>query len=141
MFIMVSLFASYSLIRLWLVKGTTISYLLLFCWPSTVPGFVLTPWSRVILEKLTGSQLVKTFSAFYGTRRFITAFTTASHLSLCSARSIQSMLSPSHSLNIHLNIILPSTASVPHFPPPKPCLHLSSPTSVLHAPPISFILS
>jgi hypothetical protein len=26
-----------------------------------------TPWSRVFLEKLTGSQLVKKFPAFYGT--------------------------------------------------------------------------
>ena len=32
---------------------------------------LLTPWSRVLLEKLTNSQLVKKFSAFYGTRRFI----------------------------------------------------------------------
>jgi hypothetical protein len=42
----------------------------------------LTPWSRVLLEKLTGRQLVKKFPAFYGTRRFITAFTRARHLSL-----------------------------------------------------------
>jgi hypothetical protein len=34
----------------------------------------------VLLEKLTGSQLVKKFSVFYGTRRFITAFTTARHI-------------------------------------------------------------
>jgi len=26
--------------------------------------YLLTPWSRVILEKLTGSQLVKKFTAF-----------------------------------------------------------------------------
>jgi hypothetical protein len=26
-----------------------------------------TPWSRVLLEKLTGSELVKTFNIFYGT--------------------------------------------------------------------------
>jgi len=32
--------------------------------------YLLTPWSRVLLEKLTGLQLVKKFSAFYGTRRF-----------------------------------------------------------------------
>jgi hypothetical protein len=42
----------------------------------------LTPWSRGLLEKLTVSQLVKKFPAFYGTRRFITAFTRARHLSL-----------------------------------------------------------
>jgi len=28
---------------------------------------LLTPWSRVLLEKLTGLQLVKKFPAFYGT--------------------------------------------------------------------------
>jgi len=44
--------------------------------------YLLPPWSRAILEKLTGSQPVKKLSAFYGTRRFITAFTSASHLSL-----------------------------------------------------------
>ena len=43
---------------------------------------LLTPWSRVPLEKLTGSQLVKEFPIFYGTRRFITAFTSVRHLSL-----------------------------------------------------------
>jgi hypothetical protein len=30
---------------------------------------------RVLLEKLTVTQLVKKFPAFYGTRRFITVFT------------------------------------------------------------------
>jgi hypothetical protein len=39
--------------------------------------YLLTSCSRVILEKLTGSKLVKKFLAFYGTRRFITAFTSA----------------------------------------------------------------
>ena len=42
---------------------------------------ISTPWSRVV-ENLTGSQLVKKYPAFYGTRRFITAFTSARHLSL-----------------------------------------------------------
>jgi hypothetical protein len=44
--------------------------------------YLLTPWSRVLLEKLTGFKMVKKFLAYYGTRRFITAFTTACHLSL-----------------------------------------------------------
>ena len=47
---------------------------------------LIIPWSRVLLEKLTDSQLVKKFPAFYGTRRFITAFTSARHLSLFWAR-------------------------------------------------------
>jgi hypothetical protein len=33
-------------------------------------SYLLTPWCRVLLEKLTGLQLVKKFPAFYGTRRF-----------------------------------------------------------------------
>ena len=44
--------------------------------------YLLTPWSRVLLEKLAGLQLVKKFPAFYGTRRFLTALTSARHVSL-----------------------------------------------------------
>ena len=71
--------------------------------------YLLTPWSRFLLEKLTVSQLVKKFPAFHGTRRFITAFTRARHLFLFWDRSIQSML-PTYFLKIHLNIILPFTS-------------------------------
>ena len=46
--------------------------------------YLLTPFSRVLLEKLTGSQLVKKLSAFYGTRRSITAFTSVRSLSYSS---------------------------------------------------------
>ena len=53
--------------------------------------YLLTPWCRVPLEKLTGLQLVKKFPAFYGTRRFITSFTSARHQSLSWANSIQVM--------------------------------------------------
>ena len=42
--------------------------------------YLLTPWCRVLLEKLTGLQLVKKFPAFHGTRRFITALTSVRHL-------------------------------------------------------------
>jgi len=53
--------------------------------------YLLTPWCRVHLEKLTGLQLVKKFPAFHGTRRFITALTSARHLSLSWASPIQSI--------------------------------------------------
>ena len=53
--------------------------------------YLHTPWSRVLLEKIKVSRLVKKFPAFYGTRRFITAFTSARHLSLSRASSIQSI--------------------------------------------------
>jgi len=45
--------------------------------PQSYYYYLLTPWSIVLLEKLTGFQLAKKFPAFYGTRRFITAFTIA----------------------------------------------------------------
>jgi hypothetical protein len=38
---------------------------------------LLTPWSRVLPEKLKRPTLLKKFPAFYGTQRFITAFTKA----------------------------------------------------------------
>ena len=52
--------------------------------------YLLTPRSRVLLEKLASLQLVKKFPAFYGTRRFLTALTRARHLSLSWASPIQS---------------------------------------------------
>ena len=53
--------------------------------------YLFTPWCRVLLEKLTGLQLVKKFPAFYGTRRFITALTSVRQLSLSWASPIQSI--------------------------------------------------
>jgi len=76
--------------------------------------YLLTPWSRVLFETLAGFQLVKKFPAFYVTWRFITAFTSARHLSLSWASSIQSI--PPHRtswrsiliLSSHLRLGLPS---------------------------------
>ena len=56
--------------------------------------YLLTPWCRVLLEKLTGLQLVKKFPVFHGTRRFITALTSVRHLSLSWASPIQSIYPP-----------------------------------------------
>jgi hypothetical protein len=69
---------------------------------------LLTPYSTVLLEKLTGSHLANKFSTFYVTRRFITAFTSAGQLSLSWTRLTHSMPPTSHFLKIHFNIILPS---------------------------------
>ena len=44
--------------------------------------YLLTPWSRVLLEKLTGSAASQEIPRVFGTRKFITAFTSARHLSL-----------------------------------------------------------
>jgi len=52
--------------------------------------YLLTPWSRVLLEKLTGSAASQEIPRFFGTRRFITVLTSPRHLSLSWANSIQS---------------------------------------------------
>ena len=68
-------------------------------------AYLLTPWCRV-LEKLAGLHLVKKFPAFYGTRRFITPFTSARHLSISWASSIQSI--PPHPTSWRSILILSS---------------------------------
>ena len=105
--------------------------------------YLLTPWCRVLLEKLTGLQLVKKFPAFHGTRRFITALTSVRHQSLCWASPIQSIYLHPISwrsiliLSTHLRLGLPSGSFPPVFPsrpyiPPFP--HQYAP----HTQPISF---
>ena len=51
---------------------------------------LLTPWSRVLLQKLTGSAVSQEIPRIFGTQRFLTAPTSARHLSLSRANSIQS---------------------------------------------------
>ena len=68
--------------RTWLSRVYYFLYLLTYS---------LTPRCRVLLVQLTGLQPVKKFPAFHGTRRFITAFTNARHLSLSWASSIHSI--------------------------------------------------
>jgi hypothetical protein len=55
-----------------------------------------TRWSTALLDKLVVLQLVKKFPAFYGTRRFITLFTTARHVSQSWSRSIQPKFPPTY---------------------------------------------
>ena len=84
--------------------------------------YLLTPWCRVLLEKLTGLQPVKKFPAFHGNRKFITALTSVRHLSLSWARLVQSIYPHSTSwrsiliLFTHLCLGLPSGS----FPPVSP---------------------
>ena len=100
----------------------------------------LTPWSRVLPEKLTLTQPVKEFPVFYGTQRLIIAFTSARHLSLSSARSIQSM--PPHSTSWipilyypPINAQVFQVVSFDQVFSPNPCIPLSC---LLHAPPNPF---
>jgi len=84
-------------------------------WPCILLlNYLLTPWCRVLLEKLTGLQLVKKFPAFHWTRMFITALTGVRHLSLSWASPFQSIYPHPTSwrsvliLSTHLRIGLPS---------------------------------
>jgi len=56
----------------------------LFSDAETLMTYILTPWSRFLLEKPTDSHLVKKYPAFYVTRRSITAYRSARHVSLSS---------------------------------------------------------
>jgi hypothetical protein len=70
-------------------------------------NYFLTPRSRVLLEKLTGSQLVKKFPAFYGARMSITTFQVPATCPYPEPDQ-SSPSPPTYFLNIHFNIILPS---------------------------------
>ena len=91
--------------------------------------YLLTPWSRVLLEKLASLQLVKKFPAFCGTRRFLTAHTSVRHLFLSWASPIQSSYPNPTSwrsiliLSSHLRLGIPSG----HFPS-------GFPTSTMYTP-------
>ena len=105
--------------------------------------YLLTPLCKVLLEKLTGLQLVKKFPAFHGTRRFITALTCVRQLSLSWASPIQSIYPHPTSwrsiliLSTHLPLGLPSGLFPSGFPTKN--LYTPSPhTYAPHAQPISF---
>ena len=98
----------------------------------TLLTYLLTPWSTVLLERLTVCPLVKKFSAFYGNPKFITAHTSARHLSLSWFTSIQSI--PPHPtswisiliLYSHLLLGLPSDLFPSGFPTNTPYMSLLS---------------
>jgi hypothetical protein len=91
--------------------------------------YLFPSWSTGLAEKLTGPQLIRKFPAFYGTRRFITAFTRARHLSQSWARLIQSV-PPSHLPQVHSDIILPSTPGSSKW---SPFLRSPPPPQIVYA--------
>jgi len=95
--------------------------------------YLLTPRRRILLEKLTGLQLIKKFAAFYGTRSFITALTSVRHPSLPWASFIHSILPHPTSWtstlisSSHLRLGLPSDRFLSGFPTKTLYTHLISP--------------
>ena len=106
-------------------------------------SYLLTLLCRVLLEKLTGLQLVKKFPAFHGTRRFITALTSVRHQSLSWVSPIQSVYPQPTSwrsiliLSTHLRLGLTS-GLLPSGCPTKTLYTPFPHTYALHAQPISF---
>ena len=104
--------------------------------PTYLLTYLLTPWCRVLLEKLTGLQLVQRFPAFHGTRRFFTALTSVRHLSLSWASPIQSIYPYPTSwrsiliLSTHLRLGLP----IGLFPSGLPSNTLYTPSPHPYAP-------
>ena len=93
---------------------------------------ILTAWSRVLLEKLNSSAASQEIPRIFGTRRFINVLTSARHLSLSWANSIQSPQPPPTSwrailiLSSHLRLGLPNCLFPSGFPTrtlytPLPC--------------------
>ena len=106
-----------------------VSKLWFYCWEKmfilNYKHYVLTPRCRVLLEQLTGLQLVKKFPAFHRTRKFITKLTSVRHLSLSWASPIQSIYPHPTSwrsiliLSTHLCLVSP-VVSFPMISPPRP---------------------
>jgi hypothetical protein len=114
-----------------------------FNWLTDCLTDLLTTWSRVLLENLTVPQLDKKFLTFYEIRKFITAFTTARHMSLAwpNQHSPDLSIPLLEDISWRYSTIYTKVFQEVYFLPgflPKTCMQLSCLPFVPHVPPISF---
>jgi hypothetical protein len=107
--------------------------------PPTTLTYLLTPWNRVLLEKLTGSaasheipRILRKPKVHYRTHKCPPPLPVMSQLHPVSTTH-------SHFLKIHLNIIIPSMSRSPHWslslrPPPQNPVHTSPFPHTCHMP-------
>jgi hypothetical protein len=131
--LVVLLFTNAFNVGMWSKHSTPFFFVLwIICCVYVSNCYLLTLWSRVLLEKLTGLQLVNELPAFNGTRVFITAFTSAGHLSVFWASSLQSI--HQHPTSWRSALYYPPiyawvspVISFHQDSPPKPCTRLTPP--------------
>ena len=116
-----------------LLEDIQIIWSLLLTWLFRLLTYLLTPWSRVFLQKLIGSAASQEIPRIFGTRRFLTVLTSVRHLSLSWANSIQSPQLPPTSwrsiliLSSHLRLGLPNGLFPSGLPTRTLCTPLPSP--------------
>jgi hypothetical protein len=109
--------------------------------PTFPSSYLLTPRSRIILEKLTGSQLLKNFPHFmepevslpHSQVPVTCPYPQPDRSSPCYPAQLPEDL-PQYYPPIYARVF--QVAFFPQVSPPKPCIHLYSTPYVLHAPPI-----
>ena len=110
---------------------------------AAVATCLLTQWSIVLQEKLTGFQLVQKFPAFYRNPKVHYRIQKSPPPVPILSQTDPVHVHTSHFLKIHFNNILPpmsgsSKWSFSLVSLSKPCIHLHSPPHVPQRSPISF---